>query len=78
MGPITPQIADDLAEAEGLYPAPWIADAFREAAELNKRSWRYIQRILERWHDEGRDDDDATPQRSRWRPPSQFDHLIKR
>lgn len=78
VGPITPQIADDLAEAEGLYPAQWIADAFREAAELNKRSWRYIQRILERWHDEGRDDDDATPQRSRWRPPSQFDHLIKR
>jgi DNA replication protein len=79
IGPITPQIADDLAEAEGLYPATWISDAFREAAELNKRSWRYIQRILERWQNEGRDDGDATPQRhSRWRPPSQFDHLIQR
>ena len=79
IGLITPQIAGDLAEAEGLYPVQWIDDAFREAAELNKRSWRYIQRILERWQDEGRDDDDATPERhSRWRSPSQFDHLIRR
>ena len=64
IGPITPQIADDLAEAEGLYPAAWIEDAFREAAELNKRSWRYIQRILERWQEEGRDDA-ASERRSR-------------
>lgn len=79
VGPITPQVAGALAEAEGLYPVQWIEDAFREAAELNKRRWRYIQRILERWHEEGRDDDDATPERhSRWRSPSQFDHLIRR
>jgi len=79
IGPITPQIAGDLAEAEGLYPAAWIDEAFREAAELNKRSWRYIQRILERWQDEGRDDDDApSERRARWRSASQFDHLIQR
>ncbi len=77
IGPITPQIADDLAEAEGLYPAAWIEDAFREAAELNKRSWRYIQRILERWQEEGRDDA-ASERHPRWRPPSQYDHLIRR
>ena len=79
VGPITPQIADALAEAEGLYPPAWIEDAFREAAELNKRSWRYIQRILERWDDEGRDDDDApSERRAGWRSASQFDHLIRR
>lgn len=80
IGPITPQIADGLAEAEGLYPLAWIEEAFREAAELNKRSWRYVQRILERWQDEGRDDNDDAPseRRARWRSASQFDHLIRR
>ncbi len=77
VGPITPQIADELAEAEGLYPEHWIVDAFREAAELNKRSWRYVQRILERWQNEGRDDE-AFGRHSRWRPDSRYDHLIRR
>jgi hypothetical protein len=26
---------------------------------LNKRSWRYIQRILERWASEGRTDEES-------------------
>ena len=54
IGMLTPMIADDLREAENLYPASWIEDAFREAVEQNKRSWRYIERILERWTQEGR------------------------
>ena len=76
IGPITPQIADELAEAEGLYPAIWIADAFREAAELNKRSWRYVQRILERWQSEGRDDA-TTGRHPGQRPDSRYEHLIQ-
>jgi DnaD/phage-associated family protein len=55
VGSITPLIADDLKEAEEQYPHEWILAAFREAAELNKRNWRYIRRILERWETEGRD-----------------------
>lgn len=55
VGSITPLIADELKEAEGDYPHEWILAAFREAAELNKRNWRYIRRILERWETEGRD-----------------------
>ena len=55
IGSITPLIADDLKEAEESYPAEWIRDAFRESVELNKRSWRYIERILRRWEAEGRD-----------------------
>ena len=54
IGLINPMIADELREAEDLYPEDWIEDAFREAVGLNKRSWRYIARILERWEQEGR------------------------
>jgi len=57
IGPLTPLLAEELGEAEDTYPASWIEDAFREAVELNKRSWRYIQRILERWAAEGRTDE---------------------
>jgi DNA replication protein DnaD len=48
-------IAEELQEAEKLYPADWIESAFREAVSLNKRSWKYIARILERWAVEGKD-----------------------
>jgi len=57
IGLLTPLIADQLRAAEGTYPAEWIEDAFREAVSLNKRSWRYIQAILERWRAEGRGDE---------------------
>jgi len=54
IGVITPMISEELKEAERLYPADWIEDAFREAVALNKRSWRYVARILERWAEEGK------------------------
>jgi len=57
IGPLTPLLAEELGEAADTYPASWIEDAFREAVELNKRSWRYVQRILERWAAEGRGDE---------------------
>lgn len=53
VGTMSPLIADELAEAERLYPAEWLERAFREAAAQNARSWRYVSRILERWADEG-------------------------
>ena len=56
IGMLNPIIAEELREAEQLYPAGWIADAFRESVAQNKRSWRYIARILERWEREGRSD----------------------
>ncbi|MGB6873526.1 MAG: DnaD domain protein [Dehalococcoidia bacterium] len=55
IGMITPIIAEELKEAEKLYPPQWIEEAFREAVTLNKRIWRYIARILERWASEGKD-----------------------
>jgi DNA replication protein len=55
VGVISPLLAEQLAQAEGEYPWPWIVAAFREAVALNRRSWRYIERILERWRTEGPD-----------------------
>jgi DnaD/phage-associated family protein len=54
IGSITPLLVDDLREAEERFPPEWIEAAFREAAELNKRSWRYVRTILRRWETEGR------------------------
>ncbi len=54
IGMLTPMIADELKAAEKLYPISWINDAVKEAVAQNKRSWRYIARILERWSTEGR------------------------
>ena len=54
IGMLTPMIAEELREAEKLYPETWIEDAIKEAVSLNKRNWRYISRILENWSSEGR------------------------
>jgi len=54
IGMLTPMIAEELREAESLYPETWIRDAIKEAVALNKRNWRYIAAILERWSTEGR------------------------
>jgi DnaD/phage-associated family protein len=59
IGVLTPLIAEELKEAEQLYPDEWIETAFREAVDLNKRSWRYIRAILERWRTEGRMDEES-------------------
>lgn len=54
IGALTPIIADQLRDAELVYPLAWVKDAFQEAVVNNRRSWRYISRILERWSIEGR------------------------
>ena len=55
VGGITPLIAEELKEAEERYPPEWVLEAIREAVSLNKRSWRYVARILRRWEAEGPD-----------------------
>lgn len=54
IGALTPLIAEGIKDAEKNYPDFWIKDAIRESVAYNKRSWRYIERILERWKKEGR------------------------
>lgn len=56
IGPLTPLIADALRDAENTYQANWIEDAFQIAVERNKRNWHYIEAILHRWQEGGRDD----------------------
>jgi DNA replication protein len=56
IGLLTPILAERLQDAERRYPVEWIEAAFEEAVSNNKRSWRYIERILERWASEGRGD----------------------
>lgn len=54
VGLLTPLIVDALKDAERRYPGEWIEDAFREAVAYNRRSWRYVQHILERWAEAGK------------------------
>ena len=56
IGLLTPILADRLKEAEGIYPDVWIEEAIQHACAYNKRSWGYIEAILKRWRDEGKDD----------------------
>jgi len=56
IGILHPMVAEELKEAEKLYPRAWIVDAIREAVNHNKRKWSYIAAILERWASEGRSD----------------------
>lgn len=54
IGPLTPMIAESLKAAEREYPADWLEDVVRVAVENNARSWRYMQKVLERWAQEGK------------------------
>ena len=54
VGMISPILAEELKEAEELYPWNWLADAFKIAVTQNRRSWGYIAGILRRWAAEGK------------------------
>lgn len=55
IGPLTPIIADRLREAEREYPAEWFEEAFTIAVTKNVRNWKYIEAILKRWKEKGKD-----------------------
>jgi DnaD/phage-associated family protein len=82
IGIITPMIAEELKEAERLYPSQWIEEAFKEAVTLNKRSWKYIARILERWANEGKDSGEHKRDIKKDGPDKyvkgKYGHLVKR
>ncbi len=81
IGMLTPLIADELREAEKLYPESWLRDAIKEAVALNKRNIRYIMRILERWSAQGKTD--GTYQRVSKTDPDKYikgkyGHMVRR
>lgn len=82
IGIITPMVAEELKEAEKLYPLPWIEAAFKEAVLMNKRNWKYIARILERWSSEGRDSGENRQDTKENSPnkyiTGKYGHLVKR
>lgn len=82
IGMLSPIIAEELKEAEKLYPDSWIQAAFREAVDLNKRNWRYISRILERWATEGKDDGEHRRHSEAESDPEEYyrryGHLLKK
>ena len=55
IGMLTAGVADLLRDAQDRYPEDWIRDAINEAVKSNARSWRYVERVLERWEREGQD-----------------------
>ena len=54
IGALTGIIADHLKDAERDYAPGWVEEAIQLAVEHEKRSWKYIQAILERWRKEGK------------------------
>ena len=82
IGMLTPMIAEELKEAERLYPADWIRGAVREAVTQNRRKWSYISAILERWSSEGRESG-AHRRDSRKQDPDKYikgryGHMVRR
>ncbi len=82
IGVISPMIVEELKEAARLYPAQWIDEAFREAVLMNKRSWKYIARILERWASEGKNSGKYRQSTKKVDPDKyirgKYGHLVKR
>lgn len=56
IGALTPLIADMLKEAEKEYPSVWFEEAFEIAVAKNVRNWKYVEAILKRWKEKGKDE----------------------
>ncbi|MFC1979376.1 DnaD domain-containing protein [Chloroflexota bacterium] len=81
IGMLTPLIADELREAERLYPENWIRDAIKESVNQGAHKWSYISAILERWSAEGKSD--GTYQRDSKADPDKYikgkyGHMVRR
>ena len=56
IGVLTPLLSDMLREAEKNYPAAWFEEAFEIAVSRNIRNWKYVEAILVRWKEKGKDE----------------------
>ena len=56
IGALTPLLSDMLREAEKNYPAVWFEEAFEIAVSSNIRNWKYVEAILARWKEKGKDE----------------------
>jgi DnaD/phage-associated family protein len=56
IGALTPLLSDMLREAEKNYPVVWFEEAFEIAVSRNIRNWKYVEAILARWKEKGKDE----------------------
>lgn len=56
IGALTPLLSDMLREAEKNYPSAWFEEAFEIAVSRNIRNWKYVEAILARWKEKGKDE----------------------
>lgn len=81
IGALTPLLADMLKEAEQKYPGAWFEEAFEIAVSRNVRNWKYIEAILTRWKengkDERRDSQDSVKDAKRY-TEGEFSEFLKR
>jgi len=45
-----------LREAEKEYPDVWFKEAFEIAVAKNARHWKFVEAVLKRWKDKGKDE----------------------
>lgn len=81
IGALTPLLADMLREAEKNYPSAWFEEAIEIAVSRNIRNWKYVEAILARWKengkDERRDSQDSVKDAKRY-TDDEFSEFLKR
>ncbi|MDD2920784.1 MAG: DnaD domain protein [Anaerolineales bacterium] len=81
IGALTPLLSDMLREAEKNYPSEWFEEAFEIAVSRNIRNWKYVEAILTRWKEKGKDErkdkQDAAKDAKRY-SESEFSEFINR
>lgn len=81
IGALTPLLSDMLREAEKNYPSMWFEEAFEMAVSRNIRNWKYVEAILARWKEKGKDErkDQQDPVKDADRyTDSEFSEFLKR
>ena len=81
IGALTPLLSDMLREAEKNYPSAWFEEAFEIAVSRNIRNWKYVEAILARWKEKGKDErkDQQNPVKDADRyTDSEFSEFINR
>lgn len=81
IGALTPLLSDMLREAEKNYPSAWFEEAFEIAVSRNIRNWKYVEAILTRWKENGKDErknqSDIVKDAKRY-TDSEFSEFLKR
>lgn len=81
IGALTPLLSEMLTEAEKNYPSVWFEEAIEIAVSRNIRNWKYVEAILARWKDNGKDerrDQQDTVKDAKRYTDSEFSEFLKR